>query len=98
MSDTCKAHKRMAQGKEEKRITNIEQGISNVEGKEEKRMKKERKKMNIERWYAEGAVSPPPQAFICPKGAFLRHSMFLVHYSIFPPLAAPFSSAVLKKT
>jgi hypothetical protein len=71
--------------------------MSKVEGKEEKRMKKERKRMNIERWCAEGAVPPPPQAFICPKGAFLRHSVFLVHYSIFPPKAVLFSSAVLKK-
>ena len=30
-----------------KRISNIEQGISNVEGKEKKRMKKERKRMNM---------------------------------------------------
>ena len=30
-----------------KGISNIEQGMSNVEGKEEKRMKKERKRMNM---------------------------------------------------
>jgi hypothetical protein len=54
--------------------------------------------MNIEGWCAEGTFPPPPQAFICPKGTFLRHSVFLVHYSIFPPKAVSFSSAVSKKT
>jgi hypothetical protein len=71
--------------------------MSNDEGKEKKRMKKERKRMNIERRYAAGVVPPPPQAFICPKGSFLRHSEFLVRYSIFPPQAVLFSSEVLKK-
>jgi hypothetical protein len=60
-------------------------------------MKKEKKRMNIERWCAESALYSPPQAFICPKGACLRHSVFLVLHSIFPPKAALFPGEIMEK-
>jgi hypothetical protein len=47
--------------------------MSNVEGKEEKRMKKERKRMNIERWCAEGVYLPEgrlPSTFGVPCSSF----------------------------
>jgi hypothetical protein len=47
--------------------------MSNVEGKKEKRMKKERKRMNIERWCAQGVYLPEgrlPSLFGVPCSSF----------------------------
>jgi hypothetical protein len=76
-------YQHVVHNKEKKEYVKLEYRTRNVE------CRRERKKKN---------VPPPPQAFICPKGSFLRHSEFLVHYSIFPPKAVLFSSEVFEKS